>query len=97
MAVKFLVLWLILRCFQVESLSRELLVVHEAQHHQQFVDGNKKKNAASQQHEMMSEAYKRERDGMYHKCIHIHTCVYMYAHTCMHTHTHTHAHTQIIA
>ena len=52
-------------CFQVESLNRELLVVHEAQHHQQFVDGNKKKNAASQQHEMMCEAYKRERDGTY--------------------------------
>lgn len=47
---------------QVESLSRELLVVNEVQHHQQFVDANKRKSAASQQYEMICRAYKQERD-----------------------------------
>ena len=50
----------------MDSLNRELLVVKEVQHHQQFVDADKKKSATAQQYEMMCKTYKQERNGMYH-------------------------------
>ena len=38
----------------------------EVQHHQQFVDADKKKSATAQQYEMMCKTYKQERNGMCH-------------------------------